>query len=69
MPDSLLRAHRRSAGLTQAQLAEAIGVSRQTVAAMEGGDYAPSVFLALRAARTLGTTVEQLFTLDEEETR
>lgn len=69
MPDSLLRDHRRAAGLTQAQLATAVGVSRQTVAAMEGGDYAPSVFLALRTARALGTTVEQIFTLDEEDPR
>jgi len=42
-------------------LAEAVGVSRQTVIAIEQGDYAPSVFLALRLARVLTTTVEDLF--------
>lgn len=38
-----------------------VGVSRQTVITMETGDYAPSVYLALRVARTLGTTVEALW--------
>jgi putative transcriptional regulator len=48
-------------GLTQVDLAEAVGVSRQTVITLETGDYAPSVYLALRVARTLGTTVEALW--------
>lgn len=47
--------------MTQAELAGAVGVSRQTVIAVERGDYAPSVYLALRIARTLGATVEDLF--------
>ncbi len=58
---SAVRLHRRSHGLSQAALAEAVGVSRQTVIAIEQGDYAPSVFLALRLARVLTTTVEDLF--------
>ena len=53
-------------GLTQAQLADAIGVSRQTVVAIEAGDYAPSVYLALRLAAVLATTVEALFAAPEE---
>jgi putative transcriptional regulator len=53
-------------GLTQAQLAEAAGVSRQTVVAIEAGDYAPSVYLALRLADVLATTVEALFAPTEE---
>lgn len=47
--------------LTQAELAKAVDVSRQTVVSIEGGDYAPSVYLALRIAEVLGTTVEDLF--------
>lgn len=58
---SHVRHYRRSADMTQAALAEAIGVSRQTVVSIEGGDYAPSVYLALRVARALDATVEQLF--------
>ena len=56
-----VRASRQAAGLTQAQLANAVGVSRQTVVAVEAGDYAPSVYLALAVADRLGSTVEALF--------
>lgn len=52
---------RRAMDLTQAQLAKEIEVSRQTVISIEGGDYAPSVYLALRLAHVLETTVEALF--------
>jgi len=45
----------------QVELAQQVGVSRQTVITMETGDYAPSVYLALRVARVLGTTVEALW--------
>lgn len=48
--------------MTQAELAELVSVSRQTIIAVEQGDYAPSVYLALRIARALGATVEELFT-------
>ncbi len=60
--DNVVRPHRLLADLTQAQLAERVGVSRQTVVAIESGGYAPSVYLALALARELGTTVEALFT-------
>ena len=56
-----VRAHRRRAGLTQAELAAAAGVSRQAVAAVEAGRHAPAVDAALRLAAALQTTVEQLF--------
>ncbi|WP_258725314.1 helix-turn-helix transcriptional regulator [Cellulomonas sp. NS3] len=59
--DSAVRQRRRALRITQAELAEASEVSRQTIIAIEQGDYAPSVFLALRIARTLGSTVEDLF--------
>lgn len=57
---------RKAASLTQAQLAQLTGVSRQTIIATERGDYAPSVYLALRIARSLETSVEEIFSLREE---
>ena len=56
-----VRAARTASGLTQAELAGAVGVTRQTVVAVEAGDYAPSVYLALAIADRLGGTVEELF--------
>ncbi len=50
--------------LSQAELAERVGVSRQTIVAIERGNYNPSVALALRLARALATTVEDLFVLE-----
>ncbi len=47
--------------LTQEDLAQKVGVTRQTVLAIEKGNYAPSVVLALRLAKTLGCSVEDLF--------
>ena len=56
-----VRSCRLSVDMTQAELAAAVDVSRQTVNALEAGNYAPSVFLALRIAKLLSTTVETLF--------
>jgi putative transcriptional regulator len=56
-----VRRARLLAELTQAQLAEAVGVARQTIVAIEAGDYAPSVYLALAISDRLGATVENLF--------
>jgi putative transcriptional regulator len=61
-----IRAVRKGAGLTQQDLAAAVQVSRQTIIAMETGDYAPSVYLAIKIARVLGTTVERLWADPEE---
>ena len=61
-----LKQIRKASGLTQAQLAQLTGVSRQTIIATERGDYAPSVYLALWIARALDTTVEEIFSLQEE---
>ncbi|MBM6590607.1 helix-turn-helix transcriptional regulator [Brevibacterium sp. RIT 803] len=63
---SSLKQVRKAAGYTQAQLAQLTGVSRQTIIATERGDYAPSVYLALRIAHSLDTTVEEIFSLQEE---
>jgi putative transcriptional regulator len=56
-----VRRARQLAELTQAELAAAAGVTRQTIAAVEAGDYAPSVYLALAIADRLHTSVEELF--------
>jgi len=64
-----VRRHRQDAGLTQAQLAADCEVSRQTVVAVEAGDYAPSVYLALRLATVLRTDVESLFAPNLKEMR
>lgn len=56
-----VRMARTARQLTQAELAREIGVTRQTVVAVEAGDYAPSVYLALAIAARLDGTVEQLF--------
>lgn len=60
-----LREARTAAGLTQAQLAEAIGVSRKTINTVENGVFVPSTLLALKLARALQTNVEELFFLIE----
>lgn len=56
-----LRELRQAAGLSQAALGEALGVSRQTVIAIETGRYDPSLKLALRIARQFGQQVEEVF--------
>ena len=56
-----IRAVRKEAGFTQQSLAAAVEVSRQTIIAMETGDYAPSVYLAIKIARALNTSVEALW--------
>jgi putative transcriptional regulator len=58
-----LREERAARELTQAQLAELVGVSRKTINTVENGVFIPSTVLALRLARALGATVEQLFQL------
>jgi putative transcriptional regulator len=52
--------------ISQAELAGKVDVSRQTIVAVEKGNYNPSVELALRLARALGATVEELFVLEGE---
>ena len=54
-------------GLTQGALGEAMGVSRQTINAIETERYTPSLPLALALARYFGTTVEEMF--DDRENR
>lgn len=58
-----LKDARTAAGLTQAELAERIGVSRKTINTVENGVFIPSTLLALKLAQTLGVKVEDLFYL------
>ena len=51
--------------ITQQQLADKVGVTRQTIIAIEAGNYAPSLPLAFRIARTFGVPIEQVFQYDE----
>jgi putative transcriptional regulator len=62
-----LRELRVEHDLTQAMLADLIGVSRKTINTVENGVFIPSTLLALRLARALGCTVEAIFTLENEE--
>ncbi|MBN2170438.1 MAG: helix-turn-helix transcriptional regulator [Candidatus Krumholzibacteriota bacterium] len=63
-----LRRYRLAAdGMTQQELAERVGVTRQTIISIEKGKYKPSVELALRLARVFGAPVEDLFELAETE--
>ncbi|MBI2612460.1 helix-turn-helix transcriptional regulator [Candidatus Kaiserbacteria bacterium] len=55
---------RLSVGITQENLAERIGVSRQTIIAIEKGNYTPSVLLALKVAKVFKLPVEKLFTIE-----
>lgn len=52
---------RTEKNITQEQLAEAVGVSRQTIVAIEKGNYTPSLMLGMQLARFFKISVEQLF--------
>lgn len=55
--------------MTQQQLADKVGVTRQTIIAIESGKYAPSLPLAFRIARTFGVRVEDLFQYEDEDSQ
>lgn len=59
-----LREERSARGLTQAGLAEMVGVSRKTINTVENGVYVPSTLLSLKLAHVLGRTVEELFSIE-----
>jgi putative transcriptional regulator len=59
-----LAQHRQAAGLTQAQLAETVGVSRKTINTIENRVFVPSTSLALALARALSVSVHDLFELE-----
>ena len=58
-----IREMRTKKDVTQEQLAEAVGVSRQTIVAIEKGSYIPSLLLAINLARFFDVSVEKLFSL------
>lgn len=53
--------------MTQQNLADSVGVSRQTIFLIEKGNYNPSVFLALKIANLFNSTVEEIFQIEEDE--
>jgi putative transcriptional regulator len=52
---------RKAKGMTQADLGEAVGVSRQTIIAIEKGNYSPSLELAFKMSRILQAPIEKIF--------
>lgn len=64
MITNLIKQHRDKLNLTQGDLAKTVGVSRQTIIAMEKGNYEPSLGLALKLAHCFKTSVENLFMIE-----
>ncbi|MCF8325593.1 MAG: helix-turn-helix transcriptional regulator [Leadbetterella sp.] len=62
-----IRIERAIMNITQGDLAEKIGVSRQTINAMESNKYVPSTVLALKIARLFCKPVEEIFELEDED--
>ena len=60
-----IRVARAEVRMTQQQLAEAAGVSRQTINAIESGKFVPSTVLALKMAKIFGKSVEEIFQLED----
>jgi putative transcriptional regulator len=52
--------------MSQQQLADAVGVTRQTISSIEKSKFVPSALLALKIARYFGKTVEEIFSIEEE---
>ena len=61
-----LKIQRAKQGWTQAELAEQIGVTRKTINTIENRKYVPSTYLALKMARALDVSVEELFQIPED---
>ena len=61
MKDLRMKSARAALDMSQQQLAEAVGVTRQTINAIERGDYNPTIKLCLAICRVLGRTLDELF--------
>ena len=62
-----LKVARAEMDLTQEELAQRVGVSRQSINAIESGRYVPSAVLALKMAQVFGKPVEEIFFLEEDD--
>ena len=62
-----IRVERAIKNITQAELAEKVGVSRQTINSIESNKYIPSTLLALKIARVFEKPVEEIFSLEEND--
>lgn len=69
MKNLKLKSARAALDLSQQQLADAVGVSRQTMNAIEKGDYNPTIRLCLAICHVLGRTLDELFWEEAEETK
>ncbi|MBP3807733.1 MAG: helix-turn-helix transcriptional regulator [Eubacterium sp.] len=65
MKNLKLKAARAGKDMSQADLASAVGVSRQTINSIEKGDYNPTIKLCLSICKTLGKTLDEIFWEDE----
>ena len=66
MKNLRLKAARAGMDLSQQDLADAVGVSSQTISAIEKGDYNPTINLCVKICRVLGKTLDDLFWSEEE---
>ncbi len=65
--ENRIAALRKERRISQAELAEAVAVTRQTIISLESGRYNASLLLAHKIARYFGTTIENIFLFEEEE--
>lgn len=66
MKNLKLKSARAAHDMSQQALAEAVGVSRQTINAIESGDYNPTINLCIQICRALGKTLDELFWSEDE---
>ena len=62
-----LKEHRARINVNQTEMGKLVGVSRQTISQIERGDYSPSVTLALKIAKVLNVSVEDIFSYEEDD--
>ncbi|OCA90022.1 helix-turn-helix transcriptional regulator [Pradoshia sp. D12] len=65
--ENLVKVARVRVGLTQQQLAEAVGITRQTVSLIEKGKYNPSLKLCLQICYTVNTKLDEIFWIEKED--
>lgn len=66
MVDNKIKVYRAMKNFTQEELANKVGVARQTILAIENNKYVPSLLLAFKIASELGTNLEEVFTYEKE---